>query len=192
MRRMLVLVSVAVACAHRSETASPDLRSFDQAVYQTVLDSVVVPWASSGIRQLVIRNRTSVHRQVAGSFERFYRLPQVDSAAVRGLEARSREPHPLTGLRSLKLRIPIVLVDDQTLNAFPKDLDQYWSQFYQRYPGSSGLISLSSIGYNSKSDFAILMMYQECGVMCGNGYIAALRRVGETWGIVAIEGTPVS
>jgi hypothetical protein len=111
---------------------------------------------------------------------------------VRDFEARSGEPHSLTGLRSLRLRVPVVLVDDQTLNSFPEDLDKYWSQFYQRHPGSSGLISLSSIGYNSKSDFAILMAYQECGVICGNGYMAALRRVGEIWRIVAIESTSVS
>jgi hypothetical protein len=190
--RLLVLLYVAVACAHRSETLSTGFRSADQAVYQTVVDSIFAPWVSSGIRQLVIRNHTSVHRGGSAAFRAFSQLPGFDTVAMRDFEARASEAHSLAGIRSLRVRIPIVLVDDQTLDSFSKGLDKYWSEFYQRYPGSSGLISLSPVGYNSKADFAILMVYQECGVVCGNGYAIALRRQGETWRIVAMDGTPVS
>lgn len=191
MWRLLALLPVAVACAQRSET-SPVLRSHDQAVYQAVLDSLFVRGAPSGITQLIFRSRTSVHRGGAGVFEHFYRLPGVDTAVVRDLEARSRAPHSLGLLRSLRLRIPVVLAEDQGLNSLPSDLDHHWSEFYRRYAGSSGLISLSSIGYDPRFEVAILMVYQECGVACGNGYLVALRRVGDTWRIVATEATPVS
>ena len=196
MRALSVVVLVAAACAHRTETHPSNLRSSDFAVYQAALDSMFVSRAPSSFSQLVIGDSTEVFKgqNLAGTLiSTFSRLSLVDTAAVKDLTTRSREAHALKELSRLGLRIPVVFVDRQALKSFPgQGPDKYWSQFYQRYPGSRGLIRLSAIGYGANGDLAILMVDQFCGGLCGNGYIVALRRVGGMWRITAIQRTWVS
>jgi hypothetical protein len=72
--------------------------------------------------------------------------PGVDSASAHDFAARSYEAHSLKRISSLRLRMPVLLLDRRALAALPReDPDKYWSEFYQRFPGISGLISLASI-----------------------------------------------
>jgi hypothetical protein len=205
MRRVLSVVLVLAACAHRGDVAPTAARSADLAVYRAVLDSMFIRHAPGTIRQLVVRDSTSVFKRVAfpsAEFEGFYQLPGVDTTAVRDFEARTRDPHSLKGLAQLGLRIPITLVGVQTLKSLftqtPSDStrrhdpDLYWKQFYRTYPGSPGEISLSAIGYGANGDFAILMVDQGCGSLCGNGYMVSVRRTGGEWRVANIQRTWVS
>jgi len=106
---------------------------------------------------------------------------------------RSRERHSLRELTRLGLRVPIAFANQETLNSFPRqDPEKYWAQFYQKYPGSNGVIELSAIGYSPGQDRAIVRVDQGCGMLCGNGYIVALRRAGGVWRIAAVQQTWVS
>src|SRR5688572_21643420 len=72
-------------------------------------------------------------------------LPGVDSAAVADFRRRNRESRPLRYLVSSALGVPIVLVSRKTLESFlGDDPEQYWREFYRRYPGSPGSIAFSS------------------------------------------------
>ena len=205
MRRLLSLGLILLGCVHRNEVGSVHARSADLAVYRAVLDSMFVKAAPSGIVQLVVLDKTSVFTRatyVGSVFDGFYQLPGVDTAAVRDFEAQSRVTHSLESLARLALRIPIKLVSVETLKSLLSqppdssiqhlDPDMYWKRFYKQYPGSLGQISLSAIGYNAKGDWAILMVDQGCGSLCGNGYMVSVRRTGGEWRIANIQRTWVS
>ena len=216
MRRLALLLVLTTACAQRSDpgvgtprridpppsvvvvadSGLSALRSSDLAVYAAVLDSVFIAGRPSAISQIVVQDSTQVfkrERLVEGVIEELYKLPGVDSTAVRDFEARTRLSRSLAALRQVKLRLPIVLIDRATLRSLPRNnADLYWRAFYPMYPGSSGHIALSSIGYDATGELAVLMADQYCGSLCGNGYIVAVRRVGGVWRVTAFLGTWVS
>jgi hypothetical protein len=205
MRRLLSVGLILLGCVHRNEVGSVHARSADLAVYRAVLDSMFVKARPSRVVQLVVLDKTFVLERatpVGSEFDAFYRFPGVDTTAVRDLDARSREAHSLEALARLALRIPTKLVSVETLKSLlgqPPDSsiqhldpDMYWKRFYEKYPGSLGQISLSAIGYSAKGDWAILMVDQGCGSLCGNGYMVSVRRTGGEWRIANIQRTWVS
>ena len=195
MRSLSVLIFVA-ACAHRGEPPSPDLNNSDIAIYRLVLDSMFVTAGANRTSQLVLRDSTHVlngGNLVRNLMVDFSRLPGIDTSAVRDFATRGLESQTLKELRRIGLRIPVVLIDRQVISSLPRqNPDQYWSQFYQRYPGSSGIIELYPIGYSTNGDLAVTMVDQGCGSLCGNGYVVAFRRMAGSWRIVAIQQTWIS
>jgi len=193
---LLGVVFVALGCAPSIGAARSDLQPNDLAVYRAVLDSMFVSAGDGRLTQLVLRDSTGAVRQ-ENLFEhlvkQFAHLPGADTAMVRDLAMRSRERHSLRELTRLGLRVPVTFANQEILNSFPRqDPEKYWAQFYQKYPGSSGVIELSAIGYSPGQDLAIVMVDQGCGMLCGIGYIVALRRVGGVWRIAAVQQTWVS
>ena len=165
-------------------------------MYRAVLDSMFIPHRSNRITQLVILDSTSTLRRenlVPGVFRVLHQLPGVDSAAIEDFETRNLEPHSLKYLPTLGLNFPIVLVTRESLRTLPReDPDTYWDAFYKRYPGSSGSISFSAIGYGANGSIALLMVDQGCGSLCGAGHNVVVKREGGRWRLITIQQTWVS
>ena len=195
MRLLPVVIFLVASCSQQNAVPAADLSSSDLAIYQTVLDSMFVASEGGRLRQLVLRDSTRVMdgQDLARTLNNdFFGYP-VDTAAVRDLLTRGRAARSLKEATRLPLRIPVTLVDRQTLDSLPqKDLERYWSEFYEKYPGSNGIIEISTIGYGSNGDLAILLVDRGCGSLCGHGYIVALRRVAGVWRIASIRQTWIS
>ena len=165
-------------------------------MYRAVLDSMFIPHKTGGITQLVIWDSTQTFgREILapGVFRELYRLPEVDSAVVKDFKSRNLESRSLKYLPTLGLKFPIVLATPETLRGLPRqDPDKYWSEFYKRYPGASGLISFSAIGYTADGNIALLMVGQGCGSLCGAGHNVVAKRQGGRWRLIAIQQTWVS
>ena len=195
-RDLSFVVLAASACWQQSQLPVGDLPPSDAAVYRAVLDSLFIQPGKNRITQLVIKDSTTVWRRenlIGGVIEGFFKLPGVDTSAVRDFEARNRDAVPLKELSLLGLKTPVTLVADQALSSLPRqDPDRYWNQFYQRYPGSSGQIALSAVGYGATGNIAILMVSNGCGTLCGSGDMVVLKRTGQVWRIAAIQNLWVS
>jgi hypothetical protein len=193
---VLVVLLLVLCCARGSQLGAPTSEAADLDVYRAVVDSMFVPHSGSRIIRLVVQDSTTVWRRdelVRGSIERLFRMPGVDSTAVRDFEARNRNAHSLNTLKQLDLAIPIDLVNSETLKALPRtDAEKYWNEFYRRYPRSSGLIAFSAIGYSADGSIAVLMVDRGCGGLCGGGYIVSVRRSAGRWRIANIQGTWVA
>lgn len=97
------------------------------------------------------------------------------------------------GIAALRLQMPVLLVNHSSLASLPRpDPDKYWSAFYQKLPGTNGLISVSAIGYSADGNHGVLMVDVGCGGLCGNGYIVVVSRERGEWHIARIENTWVS
>ena len=194
--KLLLAFLLALGCARGSQLGSSNFKTADVDVYRAVLDSMFVPHSVSRITRLVVQDSTTVRRReelVGGVIERLFRLPGVDSTAVRDFEARNRSALSLNALKQFKLAVPIVFVSSETLKTLPQtDADKYWEEFYRRYPGSSGHIAFSAIGYSADGSLAVLMIDRGCGGLCGHGYIVSVRRSGGKWRVASIQGTWVS
>src|SRR5437667_10500580 len=169
---------VATACTHRGSIPA-DPRSSDLDVYRAVIDSMFVPRAASVVTRLAILDSTEVFKRENNTalIQSLLKLPEVDSAMARDFAARSYERHSLKGLTTVRLRMPLLLLDHRALASLPReDPDKYWHEYYQRFPGASGIIELSAIGYSADGSTGDLMVDTGCGSLCGNVYIVVVKR----------------
>jgi hypothetical protein len=194
MRKVFTLVAFAAVAAPAA--AQVAIHSADSAVYRAVLDSMFIPHSVNSITRLVIRDSTSSFQPEnpgPDAFTDLYRLPEVDSAAVRDFARRNRQPQSLRYLSTLGLRVPVVLINADSLRGLNRtNPDKFWSGFYSRYPGAGGTISLHSIGYGAKGTIAVLIVDQGCGSLCGGGYNIVVKRERGRWRVLAIQQTWVS
>ena len=196
MRRFYFVVwMVATACAHPARERSSDRDSVDMAVYKAVLDSMFTPRAESRFYRIAITDSTEVYKRENNPavIASLLQVPGVDSAAARDFAGRSYQAHSLKGISKLRLRMPVLLLDPNALISLPRQEPyRYWKEFYERFPGTSGLISLSAIGYNADGNLGVLMVDVGCGGLCGNGYIVVVKRENGRWHPATIQGTWIS
>ena len=57
----------------------------------------------------------------------------------------------------------------------------YWAEFNRRFPGATGLLSVSGIGYSRDGREAVVVADFSCGVLCGRGKVALLQKQGGVW-----------
>jgi hypothetical protein len=186
---------IAAACAHPISRVSANAHGSDLEVYAAVLDSMFAPQAQSRYSRIAIVDSTEVFKRenTGALIGSLVGVPGVDSAAAHDLALRSYERHSLEGIARLRLRMPVLLLSRSHLASLPReDPDKYWSEFYQRFPGTNGLTSVSAIGYSGDGNLGVLMVDVGCGSLCGNGYIVVVRRERGEWHIAHIQNTWVS
>jgi hypothetical protein len=169
--------------------------ALDLEVYRTVLDSMFTPRAKSMFSRIAVVESTEVFKREnsAALVKSLVDVRGVDSVMAGDLAERSYEAHPLSQLSIQDLRMPVLMLGRAALAPLPReDPDKYWSMFYEHFPGTSGLISLSSIGYNSDGTRAVLMVDVGCGSLCGQGYIVVVQRDAAGWRLITIQTTWVS
>lgn len=81
--------------------------------------------------------------------------------------------------RHFKIEKPYELVSEDTIRAALVEGD--WENFYKRYPGSGGYITLSAVGFNPDKTQAIVYSGSQCGNLCGRWSFHLLEKVGGKW-----------
>lgn len=66
------------------------------------------------------------------------------------------------------------------------------SEFARRFPGASGIIGLSRVGFDKELSEAIVSTSFVCGGLCGSGDRYFLKKVGGVWKVVSRRETWVS
>ena len=195
MRSLYVFGWLITAACARQAPQPADSKSPDLEVYAAVLDSMFAPGPVSRYSRIAVVESTEVFKRENSKalIESLIKLPQVDSTAARDLATRSYEAHSLKSIAVLHLRMPVILLGHSSLDSLPRpDPDEYWTEFYRRFPNTNGLISLSAIGYSASGTIGVLMVDVGCGSLCGNGYIVVVKRDRDKWHIAHIENTWVS
>jgi len=106
----------------------------------------------------------------------------IDQSAVEDFEAKNRK-HWVLNKVSFKLPVKFDLLSDADLRSIfhGKYGDLEWTDFYRRYPKSSGFIMLSRIGFNTDHTEALAYMGSRCGPDCGDLYFFLLEKTGGSW-----------
>ncbi len=82
---------------------------------------------------------------------------------------------------------PVVITPDGPAGESPA-----WMGFHHRYPGSSGLVHLSDVGFSPRGDQAVLQASSLAGGLAGSGWWVLLRRQGGHWVVVVKKRTWVA
>lgn len=122
----------------------------------------------------------------------FKGLQELKGETIDDFHAKAEECHPL--ISQLDIPVRYLLVTDENLEPlFPKgELDRGWTRFYAKYPGSSGIISFSNIGFDLEMKQALVSTGRGCGGLCGAGYFVLLAKDKGVWKVQTKINTWVS
>lgn len=119
------------------------------------------------------------------------KLPNLESETLADFRARVGECLPV----GMDLDVPVkyaLITDREQELLFPKGDSEGWKRFYARYPKSSGIIGLSTVGFNREMNQALVVTSRGCGWLCGAGHYVLLTKEGGVWKVHSKTMTWVS
>ncbi len=61
----------------------------------------------------------------------------------------------------------------------------FWPEYYKRFPGASGIVTWSRVGFNSDGTQALFYESYRCGDLCGTGRYMVMEKKNGSWMIGA-------
>ena len=166
----------------------PPVDSAARAVYAAILDSFFV---RPGIERLVIRPRTAPGYGHVDDLDYQNGLRGLGTLPA-GLQAsyesrrRLRLEIPVASLPTRVPSVPLTELDEAALP--PRNPGSYWQAFYQRFPGSPGIVTFSAVGFSADGSSALVMVDTGCGGRCGHTYYYLLRYLDGRWKVIRRAG----
>jgi hypothetical protein len=74
----------------------------------------------------------------------------------------------------------VFLTEKQEERLFRRGIES-WKTFEKKYPHAGGFTLVSSIGFNSSHDQALVYVGNSCGLTCGSGYFVLLEKKDGKW-----------
>jgi hypothetical protein len=197
---VMLAAAFTAGCGARTDAPAPPAAAptVEDSVWAVVLDSLYV---QPSTRRLVVRDSTTrIHRRddrlVPDYVRNFDPVPGIERETVDDFRTRNLRPRAVTALP--RTRVPVERVSEATIERFPTGLVRrrtgermrFWRAFHKRYPDSSGLITLSRVGFNAARTQAVLSVDRNCGGRCADGTIILLARdASGRWRVVHTQGT---
>jgi hypothetical protein len=159
------------------------LASDETQIYSTTIRAVFRKWKwdDKPITLLVIEDHTRTNS---------YDGPDIANADIRAVlrvpdellsDFRAKNRSPSAVQMTLDLPVPVKSLESSRIQGqFPAG---GWWQFSQDYPGSPGFLSVSSIGFNSAHDRALVYVAHAYSVDGGQGHVFLLKKRGSEWRI---------
>ena len=83
--------------------------------------------------------------------------------------------------RSIEPQGTIIFVTANDVAVLAANDSGGWDAFHKKYPNAFGLTFVSAIGFNTSHDEALVYLGNQCGISCGTGYFALLRKKKGKW-----------
>jgi len=181
---IVVCLLLLAGCANPSPTANPaptpDFDAEELAVYAALIEQRY----ASGHQLIVIEEETSPFIQPDEFDSALQRvkenLPGLSDATLEDFRAKNQEPHPVGS--GLKLDVNVVLISQAEMTEIFQDSDG-WDTFYDRYPDSQGVMTLSRVGFNAAMDQALVYVGNQSHWLAGAGYFLLLSKIDGRWTI---------
>lgn len=114
-------------------------------------------------------------------------FPSPSSKAIADFKAKNARSFDLDrkipGVTSYAL-VPRGELDKFWDNCTQAKQDCGWDLFYSKYPSSSGIVTLSRVGFTSTGEDALVYLGNRRHWKSGTGYLVLLHKNGEEWDIV--------
>lgn len=181
-----VLIPLATSAQVKEQQSIQDPDEY--AVYSAILNS---QYDSSKSKKLVINRETTNKKEnvcigfIGGITFSGAKRPETESDTASDFDAKNAKPSLLE--TRLHVRVPYVLVsNDELQGIFTTDAAGHpnsdgWAQFYKRYPGSSGIVAFSQVGFNLKRDQALVWSVHQNGLVEGTGVFFVLSKNNGVW-----------
>jgi hypothetical protein len=169
----------AVACTKRA-TENCVLTSEDYAVYSSVFLDMNKGGNSTNKTELIISDLTVSGDDDFLASQKVQRLvKEASDDTVANFNARRKSTCHLKPQLSGAISYRVVSQEDLA-KAFTKDRGG-WESFYKEYPRTTGIVHLSAVGYNTGETEALVYVDNNCGGLCGGGYLVFLANQNGHW-----------
>ncbi len=186
-RRWLVaMIFLGACCGCRSMPAggpAAEVTSTDaRTVYETVLRSAYVHEPSGvfeGTKRFVVD--PNYHWRADEGWSHEDRPRGVPQDAWQSWYAASRRGGRLP--RDLEPGLPLSWFSNAEFHRLPESggMEMRWPAFHKRFPGSSGHIQLSRIGWSRDGTTALVYGFVGSGSLSASGDLFVLRRTADGW-----------
>jgi hypothetical protein len=180
---LLVLFLISFGIGNIRFVAFPPLQSeaevssAEYAVYSAVLKQ---RYSSTGVIQFVIEDHTLptgflYEHDVSSHFKYVKkRLPSLSQAAFNNFRIKNTASQPLQALFQLKFKYVLLSrVNFESLAGSEGMMEMSevgWKKFYSDYPGASGFLSFSRVGFDHKTNQALVFVSDRKGHLSGRAW----------------------
>lgn len=137
-------------------------------------------------RTILIKDRTCVDTFfVEGSYQRLVDIlekqasDRVPIGLIRDFVEKNRDSSPVWP--ALTQHLPARLIDFEERREIFRDDDKGWSRLYQRYPGATGIVTVSRVGLSRDPERALFYLANVWGGLAAVGGFHVLEREGDFW-----------
>ena len=175
---VMALWAVSVGIARESQLSRRDsLKAEQYAIYDSIIEKLFIKDATEVI---IIDDLTFPGIGVPSSLQK-QQLRDVlgkdlYNTLMTAFRYANKEEERLTD--EFRLAIPHELQHVKVVCAFSSGLNPQasWDEFFQKYPKSTGAISLSRIGFGPDGQRALVYVHNACGFLCSNEYLIVLKK----------------
>jgi hypothetical protein len=171
----LLLCSCGPGLPKATVTPSLNLEAEEYAVYSALIRQNPIGYDLGSF--FIVRENTRADLDMfERTLENVHRLPSslVDSY-------RSRNAASYTLGANLDIEQNYVLMPQEVFDEILGRRGSRWTDFEAKYPGASGFILFSRVGFNADGDEALADMGYRCGDLCGAGGLYLLVKEDGTW-----------
>src|SRR5262249_7733671 len=134
---------------------------------------------------IVIKRQTTAYssdpNKLGETLERVRKaMPGLKPGTVADFHSKNDQPTSLDKLFDLKVNVALISADE--VNHFFGAGGGWWKAFYQKYPKSQGLLTLSNVGFNPEKNQALVYVGNQSGGLAGAGsYVLLTREEDDDW-----------
>lgn len=179
---LLAFVVLITGCIGGNATLA-SVTTEEYTIYEAVIESI---YLVEGIELIVIQDHTATDVSPSESLDNELKYvqdnlgPAIESETLNDYKAKNRRSRELA--KSFPLDVEYALLSEVEFNEIFK-VGGGWAQFYETYPRSQGLMTLSSVGFNAKMDQALVYVGNQADYLAGRGYYVFLTKKGGAWAI---------
>jgi hypothetical protein len=160
----------------------PELELEEASVYKGVIEAMYV---KEGTKLIVLRDYTVPGQLANGSLdEQLQRvakeLPLLSQETITDFVRKNSEAQPLS--KSLKLDVDLKLISESETKAIFQGGEE-WQEFYEKYPGSQGILDLSKVAFNREITQALVYVANQGSWKGGAGFYVLLTKENNAWKI---------
>lgn len=191
-----ILISFILIGGNRQEGRIDSVTADEYTVYSALLDEIKIsPNDGKEVKLLVINDQTEGPAKSCFPEEIVKWDDRIKADEFRplfeNLIEKNRDSKPLD--RKFNVNKKYVLLNARNFSSiFKKEDIDGWSDFYKKYPDSSGYITFSRVGFNSDRTKAVIYWETSAGMLCGyGGYILLFKQNG-AWKEITAFGCWIS
>jgi hypothetical protein len=140
--------------------------SEEYVVYSTLLRTRYV---THNTERIVIEDYTDTHGYIGQNAAKFIQgsLTTLSPDTLRDFLGRNQQGYLLNG--PFDVGVEVTLLSDEKLKEMFRD-DQGWDRFYEQFPHTPGIVTLSRVGFNATHDQALVYVGNQRHWLAGAGY----------------------
>ncbi|MCF7907709.1 MAG: hypothetical protein K9L86_02390 [Candidatus Omnitrophica bacterium] len=151
-------------------------------IYSTVVDE----WYSNEQnKEILIRDHTSVYqlgRPIETELDYVrQQMPVLEDEIINDFKAKNVRTYSLESF--INQRVDYIIISQKEID-YIFDHNPHWDSYYDRYPSSGGILTLSRVGFNRQRTRAILHVANQWNRSTGAGiYLSVVKQKDGSWKI---------